>query len=42
MYFPPSETKLGWQVGPVAIGDVGVFFEEEGDLLIGVQPYPLG
>lgn len=40
--FPPSETELGWQVGPVAICDVGVFFEEEGDLIVGVQPNPLG
>lgn len=40
--FPPSETQLGWQVGPVAVGDVGVFLEEEGDLLVGVQPDPVG
>lgn len=29
-------------MGPVAIGDVGVFFEEEGDLIVGVQSNPLG
>lgn len=29
-------------MGPVAGGDVGVFFEEEGDLIVGVQPNPLG
>lgn len=39
---PPSETKPGGQVGPVAICDVGVFFEEEGDLIVGVEPNPLG
>lgn len=39
---PPSETEPGGQVGPVAICDVGVFFEEEGDLIVGVEPNPLG
>lgn len=36
------KAELGGQVRPVAVCDVGVFFEEEGDLLVGVQPYPLG
>lgn len=29
-------------MSPVAVSDVGVFFEEEGDLFVGVQSYPLG
>lgn len=29
-------------MGPVAICDVGIFFEKEGDLIVGVQPNPLG
>lgn len=29
-------------MSPVAVGDVGVFFEKEGDLFVGVQSYPLG
>lgn len=28
-------------MSPVAVCDVGVFFEEEGDLFIGVESYPL-
>lgn len=39
---PPPQAELGGQVSPVAICDVGVFSEEQGDLLVGVQPYPLG
>lgn len=29
-------------MSPVAICDVGIFLEKEGDLFIGVQSYPLG
>lgn len=29
-------------MSPVAVCDVGVFFEKEGDLFVGVQSYPLG
>lgn len=29
-------------MSPVAVCDVGVFSEEEGDLFVGVQPYSLG
>lgn len=29
-------------MSPVAVCDVGIFFEEERDLFVGVQPYPLG
>lgn len=36
------QAEPGGQVSPVAIGDVGVFFQKEGDLFIGVQPDPLG
>lgn len=28
-------------MSPVAVCDVGVFFEEEGDLFVGVQPNPV-
>ena len=41
-HFPPSQAEFGGQMGPVAVCDVGVFFEKQGDLLIGVQSYPLG
>lgn len=36
------QAEFGRQVSPVAICDVGVFLEEQGDLLIGVQSYSLG
>lgn len=42
MYFPPPQAEFGGQVSPVAVRDVGVFFEEEGDLFVGVQSYSLG
>lgn len=29
-------------MSPVAVRDVRVFFEKEGDLFVGVQSYPLG
>lgn len=41
--FPaPFQAEFGGQVSPVAVCDVGVFFEEEGDLFVSVQSYPLG
>lgn len=33
----PLEAEPGGQVGPVAVGDVGVVLEEDGDLLVGVE-----
>lgn len=33
----PFDTQPGRQVGPVAVGDVGVIFEGHRDLFIGVQ-----
>lgn len=38
----PPQAEFGGQVSPVAICDEGVFSQEEGDLFVGVQPYPLG
>lgn len=39
---PPPDAQFGGQVGPVAVGDVGVLLEEERDLLVRVEPDPLG
>lgn len=39
---PPLQAEFGGQVSSVSICDVRVFFEEEGDLFVGVQSYPLG
>lgn len=36
------QAEFGGQVGPVAVCDVGVFFEKEGDLFVGVKSDPLG
>lgn len=36
------QAEFGGQVSPVSVCDVRVFFEEEGDLFISVQSYPLG
>lgn len=33
----PLDAEPGGQVGPVAVGDVGVVFEGHGDLLVGVE-----
>lgn len=41
-FLSPLQAESGGQVSPVAICDVRIFFEEEGDLFIGVQSYPLG
>lgn len=38
---PPLDAEFGGQVSPVAIGNVRVFFEEEGDLFVRIQSYPL-
>lgn len=29
-------------MSPVSVSDVRVFFKEQGDLIVGVQSYPLG
>lgn len=42
MHPPPLQAEFGGQMSPVAVCNVGVFFEEEGDLVVGVQSYPLG
>lgn len=41
-FLSPLQAESGGQVSPVAICDVRIFFEEKGDLFVGVQSYPLG